>query len=105
MRKGLVLFILFAATLFAVDKTQVTVKTSSTSNGIVFVTILDAGKTFDLQCTQSAPFCTAPKVGTYWMVHLEKNHGLYDCDNVDLYAQDPGDDSSQKVGEYCVNQK
>jgi len=107
MRKGLVLIILLAATLFALDKALVTVKESSTLNGVVLVTIQDSGRTYELQCTQSAPFCATLKSGSYWMVRLEKNHGLYDCDNVDLYAQstDPEADSSQKLGEYCIKQK
>jgi hypothetical protein len=39
------------------------------------------------------------------MVTLPKNHGLYECQNVDLFqgASDP--DSGTKVGEYCLGEK
>lgn len=107
MRKALVLFMLLAATLFALDKALITVKTATVNNGVVIVTIQDSGKGYELQCNQSSPFCAAPKPGSYWMVRLEKNHGVYDCDNVDLYQQsvDPAADDSQVLGEYCISQK
>jgi len=107
MKKANVLFILITALpLMAVDKTQITVKDTTTNNGVVLVTIANAGKTAELQCTESAPFCAVPKAGTYWMVRLPKNHGVYDCQNVDLYVQasDP-DNGGQSFGEYCLNEK
>jgi hypothetical protein len=107
VKKAMVLFILISAIqLMAVDKIQITVKDASTSNGVVLVTISNAGKTAELQCTESAPFCATPKAGTYWMVRLPKNHGVYDCQNVDLYLQasDP-ENGGQALGEYCLNER
>jgi len=107
MRKSLVLFMLLAATLFALDKALITVKTATVNNGVVIVTIQGSGKTYELQCNQSSGNCVSLKPGSYWMVRLEKNHGMYDCDNVDLYQQsvDPEAEDSQVLGEYCISQK
>ena len=41
MKKSLVLFILLAATLFALDKALITVKTATINNGVVIVTNQD----------------------------------------------------------------
>jgi hypothetical protein len=107
MKQSIVLFLLFcAAPLFAQDKSLITVKGTTVSNGVVIVNINESGKPFELQCNKSAPRCTALQAGSYWMVRLPKNHGLYDCANVDLYAQS-GDTEGQDdvLGEYCINEK
>lgn len=107
MKQSIVLFlILCAAPLFAQDKSLITVKDTTVNNKVVQVNITDSGKAFELQCNQSAMRCTAPEPGSYWMVRLPKNHGLYDCANVDLYAQsaDTGNDDNV-LGEYCINEK
>jgi len=107
MKKSLILVLFFlAAQLFALEKSLVTVKDSTVSDGVILVTIQQSGKTYDLQCTQSAPFCTAPRPGDYWMVRLPKNHGLYDCANVDLYPQSANPEGGDPIlGEYCLNEK
>ena len=108
MKKNILLFIvLVAVQLLALDKTLITVKDSSVNNGVIIVTIREGGKPQELQCNQSAPNCTAPKPGDYWMVRLPKNHGLYDCANVDLYPQsvDPENEEAQVFGEYCLAEK
>ena len=79
---------------------------TTVNNGVVIVNINDAGKAFELQCNQAAPHCTAAQPGSYWMVRLPKNHGLYDCANVDLYAQSANtEDPDNVLGEYCINEK
>jgi hypothetical protein len=105
MKRCIVLFLLISAgSLFAQDKSPITVKDTRANNGVVLVNISEAGKPFELQCNQSVPSCTAPQPGSYWMVRLPKNHGLYDCANVDLYAQ-PGNAQGQNevLGKYCIN--
>jgi hypothetical protein len=102
----LVFLLISAASLFAQDKSLITVKDSALNNGVVIVNIHESGKSFELQCNESAPNCAAPQPGTYWMVRLPKNHGLYDCANVDLYPQSGKPESQDKiVGEYCINEK
>jgi hypothetical protein len=44
------------------------------------------------------------KPGEYQMVRLPKNHGMYDCQNVDLYLQTADTETDDKLGEYCLNQ-
>ena len=107
MKQSILLFLLIcAAPLFGQDKSPVTVKDSSVNHGVVIVNIHESGKPFELQCTESAPRCTAPPAGTYWMVRLAKNHGFYDCANVDLYSQSGTSGSEDHIlGEYCINEK
>jgi hypothetical protein len=107
VKQSIVLFLLVcAALLFAQDKSLITVKDSTVNNGVVIVNINESGKPFELQCNKSAPHCTAPQPGSYWMVRLPKNHGLYDCANVDLYSQSGNSESQDTIlGEYCINEK
>jgi hypothetical protein len=103
MRKLVVLFtLLLAVQLWADEKSQVTVKNTEKSNGVVIVTAVENGKTLELQCNENQGFCAAPKPGTYSMMRLPKNHGVYDCQNVDLF---PGPENEQKIGEYCLSEK
>jgi hypothetical protein len=107
MKKLALLFTLFiAAQVMAVEKSQITVKNTTVSGDVVLVTIQESGKSYELQCTKGAPFCAVPPAGSYWMVRLPKNHGYYDCANVDLYPQaaDP-DDGGMIFAEYCINEK
>ena len=40
------------------------------------------------------------------MIRLPKNHGFYDCANVDLYSQSETSENPDKIlGEYCINDK
>jgi len=107
MKKGIVLLaLLMAAQSFALDKSLITVKDSTVGNVVVTVSIREAGKSYELQCNQTAPNCNAPKPGDYWMVRLPKNHGLYDCANVDLYPQSANPEQhDQLFGEYCITEK
>lgn len=103
---ALLITLLAAAQLLAVEKSTITVKDASSSGDVVLVTIQESGKSLELQCTKSAPNCAAPKPGTYWMVRLPKNHGYYDCANVDLYAQSAEPETGGAVfAEYCLNEK
>jgi len=107
MKKLAFLFtLLMAVQLLAVDKSAITVKDTSVSGTVVLVTIQESGKSFELQCTKDAPNCKAPQPGTYWMVRLPKNHGYYDCANVDLYMQTANpENSANAFAEYCINEK
>jgi|SRR5271166_276692 len=108
MKKAILLFFLVVLTaqLSAQEKSLVTVKNTAVNNGVLLVNIQEAGKPLELQCTQSAPHCTAPAPASYWMVRLPPNHGMYDCANVELYSQSENPENSDKVlGEYCLNEK
>ena len=106
MKKILFGLLIFSAVMMlAQEKTLIAVKSSSTTSGVIVVTIRQDNKPLELQCTQTAPYCVAPQAGDYWMVKLPPNHGLYDCDNVDLYAHGADPDTAQKIGEFCLNSK
>jgi hypothetical protein len=107
MKQSILVFLLIcAATLFGQDKSVITVKDSTVSHGVAIVNIHESGKPFELQCTESVPRCTAPQPGSYWMIRLPKNHGFYDCANVDLYSQSETSENPDKIlGEYCINDK
>lgn len=103
MKKSVILFVVaFTFLLWADEKSQVTVKRADKSNGVVIVTVLENGRTVELQCNESQGFCAAPKPGTYSMLRLPKNRGVYDCQNVDLF---PSPENNEKVGEYCLIEK
>lgn len=106
MKKLLVCVIFFmAVSLWAQDsqdKTKVTVKNTEKNNGVILVTINDGKKSYDINCNDGFPQCAAPKAGEYLMVKLPKNRGVYDCQNVDLFAADADPSTAEKVGEYCL---
>lgn len=64
-----------------------------------------AKASFELNCNKDASSCKAPEAGTYIMVRLPKNWGMYDCANVDLYASTADPNKDQKIGEYCLVEK
>ncbi len=110
MKRAIILLSLaFATQVMAQDKLTITVKSSETSNGVVIINAIGTGDvakvSMELHCNKGANSCKAPEPGTYLMVKLPKNWGMYDCANVDLYraAGDPATD--QKIGEYCLEQK
>lgn len=112
MKKTLILLVLMvAAQLVAQEKSTVTVKSSELNNGVVIVTVVQAATddqakgSFTLHCNKGAGSCKALEPGTYVMVRLPKNWGMYDCANVDLYPGTADPATSQKVGEFCLIEK
>jgi hypothetical protein len=104
MKKEIFFVLVCALALWGQDKTQVGVKSSQTISGIVLVTLTENGKQLEIQCTDQQAWCTSLKPGSYQMVRLPKNHGMYDCINVDVFAGTADTDKDQKLGEYCLNQ-
>ncbi|HZP64055.1 MAG TPA: hypothetical protein VFB28_11615 [Terriglobales bacterium] len=107
MKKAIVLLLmlLLAVVVLAQDKSTIVVKDSGTYTGVVVITATSGGKTIELQCNQNSTSCTLLKGGSYVMVVLPKNHGMYDCQNVDIYAGDADPGTAQKIGQYCLTQK
>jgi hypothetical protein len=85
--------------------TQIKVKGSDVITGVVIVDILKDGKPFELHCNQGPSNCKTLKGGTYWMVQLLPNFGMYDCQNVEVYRLDNDTPSSEPIGEYCLIKK
>jgi hypothetical protein len=106
MKKLLVCLILMMSIhALADEKTKVTVKGTEKNSGVVIVSVNDGKKTVELNCNDGFPGCTAPKTGEYWMVKLPKNHGVYDCQNVDLFDRDADPETADKIGEFCLIEK
>lgn len=106
MKKMLVLLVMgFAVMVLAQDKFNLTVKDSSTTTGVVIVSGQIAGRSVDLQCNAGSPDCKTLKAGTYIVIKLPKNHGMYDCQNADVFEQAANPDSDERIGEYCLYEK
>ena len=112
MKKGIILLVLLIAVqLVAQDRATITVKKSEISNGVVIVTVAQEGTpdqakaSFELNCNKGATACKAPEAGSYLMIRLPKNWGMYDCANVDLYPAGADPATAEKIGEYCLIQK
>lgn len=98
--------------LMAQDKSTVTVKGSEVNNGVVILTVQQAAtpeqaaESFALHCNKGFANCSVLAAGTYLMVRLPKNWGMYaECANVDLYPSTADPASSQKLGQYCLIRK
>jgi len=106
MKKALVLLVILTATALAEQQTlSIMVKEATVATGVVIITADMAGKSVELQCTQSMPGCVSLKNGKYLMVQLPKNHGMYDCQNVDVFQEGANPTSAQRLGAYCLNEK
>lgn len=112
MKKALILLVLsIGVQLVAQDKSTITVKKTEVNNGVVIITAIQpaaAGQpkaSYELNCNKGASSCKAPEPGSYLMVRLPKNWGMYDCANVDLYPASANPDTDQKIGEYCLVEK
>jgi hypothetical protein len=96
---------LAAVILVAQQKSTIVVKDSGAYSGVIVITAAMGGKSIELQCNQGSGSCVSLKSGNYVMVELPKNHGMYDCQNVDVYAESADLSSAQKIGEYCLTRK
>ena len=112
MKYAMILFLLSAGALLAAqDRSTVTVKNSEVVSGVVIMNAVQpntpnqAKASFELHCNKGANACKAPEPGTYLMVRLPKNWGMYDCANVDLYPASADPATDQKIGEYSLIEK
>ena len=106
MRNVFILLLLGTAALAADDNPSsvITVKSSEKNSGVITLQITKNAKSFELTCNDGAGSCADLKKGNYKMVELPKNHGMYDCQNVDIFAESASEDD-QKLGEYCLISK
>ncbi|MGA2687039.1 MAG: hypothetical protein ABSE85_03110 [Candidatus Korobacteraceae bacterium] len=112
MKKAVILLVLLIAVqLIAQDRSTISVKKSEITNGVVIVTVAQgatqgqAKASVQLNCNKDAEACKAPEAGTYLMIRLPKNWGMYDCQNVDLYPSGADPATAEKIGEYCLIEK
>ena len=98
--------VLVGALAFAADEeatSAITVKGSQKSSGVITIQISKDSKNFELNCNQTMPSCVDLKKGTYRMLELPKNHGMYDCKDVRVFAESAAStDDDAKLGEYCL---
>jgi hypothetical protein len=96
--------ILAAEQAFTQDKAPVKVKNSVVVNGVVVVHVLKDGKPLDLQCNEGATSCKVLPSGSYRMMQLPENHGMYDCKNVEMYPADQSkpEEEEAAIGAYCL---
>ena len=118
MKRAIVclLFVLFvAATGWAQGQSTVIIKGSEVVTGVVIISgqpAMTAGQpltepatkrgSFELQCNKGVPSCVAPPPGTYVLVRLPKNYGMYDCVNAHLYPNGADPETSHSIGDYCL---
>ncbi len=114
MNKTISMFVLWAtivATLliqsaFAQQKAPVKVKSSEVVTGVVIVHVQKEGRSLELQCNEGAFNCKPLSSGSYMMVELPKNFGMYDCKNVEIYQGDQDrPEATEKIGAYCLVEK
>ena len=100
----LVFLLLPGMTALAQDEpttSVIIVKNSETNSGVITLQISKESKSYELTCNDGLPGCTVLKKGTYRMLVLPKNRGMYDCQNVRIYAESAAEDD-EKLGEYCL---
>lgn len=115
MRKFIILFVLLSTVLVlgtfvaAEDDNPtsvITVKANQKDSGVVTLLITKQSKSFLLTCNEGMPSCAALSKGDYKMVELPKNHGIYDCQNVRVYAASAeGTEEDKELGQYCIVEK
>jgi hypothetical protein len=106
MRTAIILVALFAGVrALAQDKSQITVKNTAVNNGVVIVMAQTGRTSLELQCNKDISGCRVLEPGDYVMVRLPKNHGVYDCANVDIYPKSADPEVTEKLGEYCVTEQ
>jgi len=114
MKRTLSLFALLTAAFvllaseqaLAQDRTPVKVKSSEVVTGVVIVHVQKNGKSFELQCNEGAGSCKTLPSGSYMMVELPKNYGMYDCKNVEIYRGDQDKpEAAEMMGAYCMVEK
>jgi len=91
---------------FVQERTPVKVTGSEVVTGVVIVHVQKDGKALELQCNQGVSNCKALSSGSYLMVELPKNYGMYDCKNVEMYRGDQDKpEAAEKIGDYCLVEK
>lgn len=112
MRKAIILFgvvlllvLLVPVVLSAAEEggsQKITVKSKAVSNGVVLLAVQEGRNSLELQCNQGASGCAMLDTGEYLMVRLPKNHGLYDCANVEVYQKSASSERGEMLGQYCL---
>src|SRR5579872_6865640 len=101
MKRAIFIFVLLVTFVaLAQETSQVTI-----NSGVVILTAASQGKNFELQCNQGAGGCKVLQPGSYVMVRLPKNQGMYDCANVEVFSTGTDPATGQRIGAYCLIEK
>lgn len=99
-------FLVFGAIrVLSQEKSVITVKGSELNNGVVIVDVVKDGRGYDLQCNEGSGRCAVLKGGKYLMVQMPKNTGMYECRDVQIYAEGADPAAGKQIGEYCLVDK
>ncbi len=106
MKRALfVLLMLVAVLALAQEASQITIKSGEINNGVVIISAVQGKAAMELQCNQGTGGCKVLQPGTYIMVRLPKNQGMYDCANVEIFPVGSDPASAQRIGAYCLIEK
>jgi len=98
--------ILVTQQAFVQERTPVKVTSSEVVTGVVIVHVQKDAKPLELQCNQGMSGCKALPSGSYLMLELPKNYGIYDCKNVEMYRGDQAKpNEAEQLGNYCLIEK
>lgn len=95
----------------AQEKSYIVVTGSEVNSGVVILHIQRAEKSSHLECNQGAAACMKLNNARYQMLELPENYGMYECKDVEVYAESPSlpdksvPDRDKKLGEYCLVEK
>ncbi len=102
----LLMFVFFAAVaMLAQEQPEartITVSRNEVNNGVVILAAREGKNSYELHCNKDMAGCTVLTPGNYLMVRLPKNHGVYDCANVDIYRTTTDSGIGDKIGQYCL---
>jgi hypothetical protein len=102
----LILFWFGGVIVHAQEKEPITVKGAEVNNGVVLITAQSEKAPIELQCNKDVLGCSVLKPGANVMIRLPKNHGLYECSNVTVYAKGQSPDTvGKELGRYCIAEK
>lgn len=103
---ALLLFVFLAAvSMVAQEQSElqtITIRSSEVNNGVVILAAREEKNSFELHCNQGMSGCAVPEPGNYLMLRLPKNHGIYQCANVELYRTTTGSEIGDRIGQYCM---
>jgi len=102
---SLFLFVFFALVLSAQEQRElrtITIRSSRVNSDVVILAAQEGRTSFELQCNKNVFGCTVLEPGNYLMARLPKDHGIYDCANVDIYRTTTEPNPGDKIGQYCL---
>jgi len=106
MKRAIFVFVIAAAALaLAQEVSQITVKSGELNSGVVIITAVEGRTSLEMQCNKGMMGCKMLDPGAYVIVHLPKNRGMYDCNNVEIFPSGSDPINAERIGAYCLTGK